>query len=72
MKSNPFKVGDRVTYKPRPDLGEGKTKIIHNGQIVVKWVSATIWDDPLLFEFAETPIQRMKRLYERDTKEKSS
>lgn len=66
-----FKVGDLVRHKEYPELGMGKiTEIFLEGgwlvEVRIEWQwhnRPEGWYPEEGFELAETPIQRMKRLY---------
>lgn len=72
MKSNPFQVGDLVKLKH--SLREAGEVVEIDGDtlpIKVKWPLSKCtpstwasWHDPEDLEFAESPIERMKRLYD--------
>lgn len=69
MKKTKFKVGDIVRRKVDPEvLGCGRVIAVYNEErgfpLRVQWFSGVIgWYGPESIEFAENPIERMKRLY---------
>lgn len=69
MKKNKFKIGDRVRVAHKPEWGVGEVVQIdiHDYQLPLKveWPQPNpiYWHNPKELEFAETPIQRMRRRY---------
>lgn len=69
-KERVFRAGDRVVDTKYPEWGTGKVVAIRPNktiQVVYDWNSIRVMNYPAItrhkLQFAETPIQRMKRLY---------
>lgn len=67
MKKKTMIVGDRVRRKYRPEWGVGVVVEVHIklACVSVRWPSSRIshWQPLSRLEFAETPIERMKRRF---------